>query len=615
MAQYMDSPYFVHFGCWNNGGCAEGSDMSRVLNSIRTRPHPPAFLSVCGDNYYSTKNKATTDGKKIKLPNWLDQNKLQAGFACLPKVPIYMTYGNHDLETGMIPVGTDVPETDCRVAQLEVNEAINSNGQIKLSVYQSVRFNANTHILFLDTTIYDKKDAPKVVQCYRQAINDPQIDYSQVNSAIAAIKRKQLDFIAAQMNELTQTASITNLIIVGHHPLAQFKYKNEIMQHMIPCNEFNSLLYDEIHLKMSNRPITYYYLCADLHQYQPGTVSISAATSSAPPMNIHQYIVGTGGAKKDMLVRDQLPQGPTRMPTDEDSPAKYTTYEVNASATQEQNGYLVCSNQGNTMTFEFVAINVNGIQSSSKGGRKQSRRKQSRRKPSRRKPSRRKQSRRKQSRRKPSRRKPSRRKPSRRKPSCLGGTLTKSIRNTYRKVMALSRSQLLYEIPRYMGKVYDYSDTDKKYLFDPELAILYKGRYANGPMDTWNVYGIKDLSRVFAGYSSFNEYIGSWDVSKAENMSGMFAGCTHFNQHLHTWRPVKATNMAGMFYGCSSFDKPINDWRPVNVTNMNKMFYGCSSFNQPLTNWKYPPNARDMFVGCSKMSLDYINQFQIDSMD
>ena len=43
--------------------------------------------------------------------------------------------------------------------------------------------------------------------------------------------------------------------------------------------------------------VNYYYLCADLHLYQEGTIVLP--TEAGPEMRINQYIVGTGGTKLD----------------------------------------------------------------------------------------------------------------------------------------------------------------------------------------------------------------------------------------------------------------------------------------------------------------------------
>lgn len=44
---------FIHFGCWNKGGCLTPNKLSQVMNHLESEY--PLFLSVCGDNYYPEK--------------------------------------------------------------------------------------------------------------------------------------------------------------------------------------------------------------------------------------------------------------------------------------------------------------------------------------------------------------------------------------------------------------------------------------------------------------------------------------------------------------------------------------------------------------------------------
>ena len=61
-----------------------------------------------------------------------------------------------------------------------------------------------------------------------------------------------------------------------------------------------NLLYNSIYNKLNNR-VNYYYLCADLHLYQYGTIFIKPDTIEDDnlSMTIKQYIVGTGGTDMD----------------------------------------------------------------------------------------------------------------------------------------------------------------------------------------------------------------------------------------------------------------------------------------------------------------------------
>ena len=72
------NPYFVSFGCWNNGGCnlegaSKQTDLSRVmktLNSLKTHHllmSSPEQIFIAGDNYYPEKTKLKNGSKKKNI--------------------------------------------------------------------------------------------------------------------------------------------------------------------------------------------------------------------------------------------------------------------------------------------------------------------------------------------------------------------------------------------------------------------------------------------------------------------------------------------------------------------------------------------------------------------
>ncbi len=278
------SDYFIHFGCWNNGGCPEENALTKVTDAVKQLK--PKFLSICGDNYYPIKNK--TDKKHI-----FERRQFESGFECLPKnIPIYMTYGNHDFETGLVT--GDTVENDCMLTSLETDLKIPN---IHLKLFQSVQFTKNTLVIFLDTTIYDNEEIDEYIECYKKV--DPALPN------VEQVKRAQSRFIDETVKHITH--DVTNIIIVGHHPIAQYKYKKEQMRYMV-LSDLADFIYTHIFEKLGSEK-NYYYLCADLHQYQKGTVTIRDT------MKIHQYIVGTGGAKKDPLMKELIPTVKSLMTT------------------------------------------------------------------------------------------------------------------------------------------------------------------------------------------------------------------------------------------------------------------------------------------------------------
>ena len=102
-----------------------------------------------------------------------------------------------------------------------------------------------------------------------------------------------------------------------------------------------------------------------------------------------------------------------------------------------------------------------------------------------------------------------------------------------------------------------------------------------GPISTWDVSAITDMSGLFVNMEQFNAPIGSWDTSSVTSMQSMFEYASAFNQPL-SWDTSSVTDMKSMFEGALAFNQPLN-FDTSQVTTMRSMFYGAPSFNQPLS--------------------------------
>ena len=163
-----------------------------------------------------------------------------------------------------------------------------------------------------------------------------------------------------------------------------------------------------------------------------------------------------------------------------------------------------------------------------------------------------------------------------------------------------------------------------------------------GDINTWNVRGITDFSRLFFYTDSFNSDIGNWDVSKGTNFSRMFSSAFReydiggpakhddddgeivvavnslFNQDISRWDVHNGTDFSYMFYGAKAFNQDISSWNVANGENFRKMFedpgggyfHGGMVFNQDLSVWNVSSgnNFDDMFWGNSAMKA---NGFEI----
>jgi len=330
MSSSSSDPYFIHFGCWNNGGCPNENAMTQVLHAIKTRPIPPQFLSICGDNYYPQKAKDAF-GNKQKTYQY---DQLLSGFQCLPNLPIYMTFGNHDFETNLRVADSSTVENTCTLTNQELQLVKEQYPNIQLELFQAATFQ-NARLLFLDTTLYDPDDIDEYLQCYR-AVNPVYVD-------IDTIKQAQLQFIRTFVAYIQNSpADVNTVIVIGHHPLAQFKEKKGKVRFAVLNEEFNELLYQELYVPL-RKTMQYYYMCADLHQYQCGNVVIRGE------MQIRQYIVGTGGAEKDAYSLT-VPR------TDEVYNIKYSMSQEDIDQSCAENGYLTCTAMNGRLDMAFVKV-------------------------------------------------------------------------------------------------------------------------------------------------------------------------------------------------------------------------------------------------------------------
>ena len=77
----------------------------------------------------------------------------------------------------------------------------------------------------------------------------------------------------------------------------------------------------------------------------------------------------------------------------------------------------------------------------------------------------------------------------------------------------------------------------------------------HGPIGTWDVSRVTDMSRMFARAKFFDRDLSKWDVSRVESMRGMFLGATSFNGDLSKWDVSSVNDMHGMFLGATQFNR------------------------------------------------------------
>ena len=376
----MSQTHFLHFGCWNKGqnfyisGETEretldnpevASNLTNVMRKLNevTDEIRPEFIIVAGDNYYPNKiNSIDEKGRESKI-KLFDEEDMKSGFEGLPKnVEIDVIMGNHDYETNLLVTKDNMTETSCKILKLEYDLEKQPDNNLNILVNKARKFNDSTLIIMIDTTIYSDDDAPAVVNCYKL---HPSFKTGMVgqNLTIDSIRENQANF----MNDSIMTNvddSLKNIIIVGHHPITVFKLLKKQGAKLVdePGAPLIDALYKNIFevVKKMDKEMNYFYLCADLHQYQIGNISICPQGSSEK-MLIKQYTVGTGGADQDPFPfsKSDISEKRDRLVFEQNG----VTYNLDYLMMPEElelsgsmYGFLQCTGNGDNLSFKFIDV-------------------------------------------------------------------------------------------------------------------------------------------------------------------------------------------------------------------------------------------------------------------
>lgn len=342
---------FIHFGCWNYDDCKENTPIAKVTTAVKKaiETHAVQYLIVAGDNYYPIKNKNIDLNKGASKeeqvnPKLINPTMLHSGFSCLPDIPTYILWGNHDLDNSSVlrlyegtvdrmktvsNVELGQPDT-CQIMTTELSHPSSNLIFPPSNQFVNYRKDGNTLTLMLDTTMYDisNKDKSDNRTCYEKY-------YGTFN--LEDLRERQRTSV---LQILERVDDIQHLILVGHHPLLYPKLKEKKIK-PVYLDTITPLLL-EIHAMFQDRPMQYVYLCADYHNYQEGIVRIGE-------MQIKQYIVGTGGTKLD----DPLDRDPGILETPDGS-----QYQLQKEI--HEYGFLMGSLSSGDPTFEFISVSKTG---------------------------------------------------------------------------------------------------------------------------------------------------------------------------------------------------------------------------------------------------------------
>ena len=343
---------FICFGCWNNLNDGKGNlngVMAQLESYIRDTNDTDKtdLIIVSGDNYYPDKTKIGKEKKHIIYPN-----KLTEGFQKLPQdIEIDIIMGNHDYETNTTKPKYFVREREdeereegknCEITRFEMG-AVSTMPNVSLNFFKH-RFlsETGTLILMIDTSVYSS-DVVDYLQCYNVFLENKGLHFATSEDLINYQTSLIIETIQQYLNN-----GLNKIIMVGHHPITGYKYKEENVRIIDDIPSFLGVL-EDIYTTTKDIPqIKYYYLCADYHSYQHGYITLDSG------MEIEQYIAGIGGTELD----PDLP--PSFVPSESqiEPPPGITSY------TMEKNvhdwGFLVCRPGATELTCEPIFLQKGG---------------------------------------------------------------------------------------------------------------------------------------------------------------------------------------------------------------------------------------------------------------
>ena len=316
----------------------------------------------------SKKEKNTTKVKTIYT------ELLKNGLLSLPDTTkIYMILGNHDLDRNnkknlfideSRPTQGQIsqlrPENnECEIIKAEL-AVLKDKQNVDYLFFKSELKNDDTLILMIDTSIYEPEKQTNVyLPCYNEFFKnntlyeDKQFDFPTITN----LRLYQRNRILQAISQATTGAkTIKHIIIVGHHPIYQVKYKVKEEEPIKFTSDiqvdFKPVLiaiYNKLFKIYKQLPKTkFYYLCSDLHLYQKGTINIRVSKKTDVTMRIEQYIVGTGGTVLD----PKLPEATQKNYSNNEEGITYDIVDE-----QQSHGFLECIiDEKKEPTFQFIPL-------------------------------------------------------------------------------------------------------------------------------------------------------------------------------------------------------------------------------------------------------------------
>jgi hypothetical protein len=325
------------------------------MNELKTQlpAIKPEIVLVTGDNYYPVKPEKSL----YAFTHGIDEKKFvpevfNSGWDCLNtilesvKPRTYVLLGNHDLEEK-----EGIKPEEC-VIGAEIPLATNFN-MVDLC---NVKCIGSTMFVMFTSSIFDtdfdkdddknKKKKRIIEKCAKQIKAFSGDDITTLNEMRTHAVTIINEMVATEKQKCdSEGMKILNLVFVCHDPLVCYKYKSadkdkkkdkgkkegdageekkekkekeekkekgdkgekekKKEEKIVQTMPFGGELYMDLLCGIIEtvNPIGTYYLCADLHQYQDGDITIKCVECDKD-YEIKQNISGTGGAEQD----DKIPR-------------------------------------------------------------------------------------------------------------------------------------------------------------------------------------------------------------------------------------------------------------------------------------------------------------------
>ena len=129
-----------------------------------------------------------------------------------------------------------------------------------------------------------------------------------------------------------------------------------------------------------------------------------------------------------------------------------------------------------------------------------------------------------------------------------------------------------------------------------------KAKY--GPIASWDVSKVTDLSYLFFRQAAFNEDISRWEVGQVKSTNSMLNCATSFSGDVSRWQVGRVKSMVSMFEGATSFNGDLSRWQVGQVKSMAFMFNQATSFNGDISRWEVGQvkSFTYMFYGASSFT-------------